>query len=222
MRESDLYPPVKRYLEGQGYEVKGEVLDCDVLAVRASEAPVVVELKLSLSLQLVLQCVERLDLTDEVYLAVPSSTRVVKAHRKRLLRMLRMLGLGLITVDVARDVVDVQLDPGPYRGRRRSPAKRARLLREFEQRVGDPNRGGMDRRKGRVTAFRQRAVVIGRFLQVHGPSKASNVAAALGDPKARDVLYRNVYGWFDRMGGGVYTLSPRGCRELAQWPTEPA
>ena len=39
MKESDLYPPLKEFLEDQNYEVKGEVQDCDVLAVRGEEAP---------------------------------------------------------------------------------------------------------------------------------------------------------------------------------------
>ena len=45
MQESDLYLPLKRFLESQNYEVKGEVHDCDTLAVRGKEDPVVVELK---------------------------------------------------------------------------------------------------------------------------------------------------------------------------------
>ena len=38
MKETDLYPPVKAFLEAQGYEVKGEVGDCDLVAVRGSGA----------------------------------------------------------------------------------------------------------------------------------------------------------------------------------------
>lgn len=45
MKESDIYPPLKRFLESQNYEVKGEVQNCDALAVRGKETPVVVELK---------------------------------------------------------------------------------------------------------------------------------------------------------------------------------
>lgn len=44
MKESDLYLPLKQFLETQHYEVKGEVQDCDVVAVRGDEAPVVVDL----------------------------------------------------------------------------------------------------------------------------------------------------------------------------------
>ena len=54
-RETDLYPPVKAYLEGQGYAVKGEVQGCDVVALRGAEPPVIVELKQRFSLDLVLQ-----------------------------------------------------------------------------------------------------------------------------------------------------------------------
>ena len=44
MRERSLYPPVKSFLEAQGYEVKGEVNGCDLVAIRGEEAPVIVEL----------------------------------------------------------------------------------------------------------------------------------------------------------------------------------
>ena len=58
MKESDLYLPLKRFLISQNYEVKGEVQDCDVVAIRGKEAPVVVELKLTLNLDVVLQAVD--------------------------------------------------------------------------------------------------------------------------------------------------------------------
>lgn len=40
MKESDLYLPLKRFLESQNYEVKGEVENCEVVAVRGTESPV--------------------------------------------------------------------------------------------------------------------------------------------------------------------------------------
>jgi hypothetical protein len=42
MKESDLYLPVKRFLEAQNYVVKGELKVYDVVAVRGEETPVVV------------------------------------------------------------------------------------------------------------------------------------------------------------------------------------
>ncbi|MEM7587922.1 MAG: DUF2161 family putative PD-(D/E)XK-type phosphodiesterase [Acidobacteriota bacterium] len=218
MKESDLYPPLKRLLESQGYEVKGEVQDCDVVAVRGEEAPVVVELKLTLNLDVVLQAVERLALTSKVYLGVPKRSSVLKRRRKPVLKLLRMLGLGLVTIDPSLNVgsVDIVLDPGEYKPRK-SKHRRERLLGEFLRRVGDPNLGGTAKRRGIMTAYRQRALAIAQHLREQGPTKASRVAQSLGEPKARDILYRDVYGWFERPSRGVYALSPRGAEEIEQW-----
>ena len=71
MRETDLYPPVKAFLEGQGYEVKAEIGPADVVACRGDEDPVVVELKTGFSLTLVHQGVARQAITDAVYIAAP-------------------------------------------------------------------------------------------------------------------------------------------------------
>ena len=51
--ESSLYLPVKRFLEGLGFEVKGEVCGCDVVALdQGTPAAVVIgELKLSFTLE---------------------------------------------------------------------------------------------------------------------------------------------------------------------------
>ena len=68
--ETSLYAPVKTLLEGQGYTVKGEINGCDVVAVRGDEPPVVVELKKTFGLGLVLQGIDRLAMTDAVYVAV--------------------------------------------------------------------------------------------------------------------------------------------------------
>ena len=100
---------------------------------------------------------------------------------------------------------------------RTSKRRQERLLGEFMRRVGDPNLGGTEKRKGIMTAYRQRALAIGRFLDKDGPTKASCIADTLREPKARDILYRDVYGWFDRVSRGVYELSPRGKREIPHW-----
>ena len=55
--ETSLYAPVKRFLEGLGFEVKGEVCGCDLVALdRGTPAALVIgELKLTFTLDLVLQ-----------------------------------------------------------------------------------------------------------------------------------------------------------------------
>lgn len=217
--ESDLYLPVKRFLTSQGYEVKGEVGACDIVARRGDEQPVVVELKLNLSLDLILQAVDRLSVTPNVYIGVPSGASLLKRRRRHVLKLLRMLGLGLLVVDLGRrNGVAALLDPGEYRPRP-SRKKEQRLLGEFDRRIGDPNLGGTPTRNGIMTAYRQRAVRIGVFLEASGPTRASLVAAAVDDSDARGILYTDVYGWFDRPTRGVYALSPRGAKELRTWAT---
>ena len=59
--ETSLYRPVKVFLEGLGFVVKGEVRDCDLVALKGDNLPVVVicELKLTFTLELILQGVDR-------------------------------------------------------------------------------------------------------------------------------------------------------------------
>ena len=74
LRESDLYGPVRDYLENLGYQVKGEVKDCDIAALRDGEL-IVVELKRGFTLELIYQALDRQRVADGVYVAVPLPRR---------------------------------------------------------------------------------------------------------------------------------------------------
>ena len=94
--EVALYAPVKAFLEARGFAVKGEVRGCDVVAVRDdAELLVIAELKLGLSMELLLQAVDRMAMADEVWLAVPA-TRRGRDQDRRAHRLCRMLGVGLL------------------------------------------------------------------------------------------------------------------------------
>lgn len=214
-RETDLYAPVKALLESQGYEVKGEIGAADVVAVRGAEDPVVVELKTGFSLSLFHQAIDRQAITDGVYVAVPRGTgRASYKALKSNLSLCRRLGLGLITVRLRDGLVEIHADPGPY-APRKSAAKKARLLREFARRSGDPNRGGATR-EGLVTAYRQDALRCAKVLLELGPTKAAQVAKLSGVEKARALMANNHYGWFEKISTGVYGLVPKGRDALAQ------
>ncbi len=197
---------------------KGEIQNCDVMAIREDEPPVIVELKLTFNLQVILQSVERLGLTSNVYIGVPRSTKIINKEQKRINKLLRRLGIGLILIDPSRENgnIEIILDPIPYKPRE-SKVRKQRLLGEFAKRVGDPNTGGTEKRKGIMTAYRQRAILVAGFLQKAGPTKASDVARALELSEARNILYRNHHGWYERVGKGIYEISPRGKKELPQW-----
>ena len=124
-RETDLYPPVKGYLEAMGFEVKGEVASADVVAMRPGEDPVVVELKTGFSLALFHQGLERQAVTDRVYLAVPRLPgRRFQAALKSNLGLCRRLGLGLMTGS-ARTVSARSISTPAPTGRERAPPERA-------------------------------------------------------------------------------------------------
>lgn len=130
-RECDLYLPVKAFLEAQGYDVKGEIGGCDAFGTLGAGPPVVVELKLQFNLSLVLQGVDRLSLTDRVYLAVARPRRRGAAgafvYRRGVRTLCRRLGLGLMTVEVSPPRVEVLVDPQPYRPRKKA-GRLGRLL----------------------------------------------------------------------------------------------
>lgn len=216
VRESDLYGPVKAYLESQGYTVRGEVMDCDLVAVRGDDL-VIVELKAAFNLELLLQGIRRQSVTDAVYLTVPAPRRGAGSRRWAGIRGLcRRLGLGLILVHLtASPAVQVLCDPESFRPRP-SPRMRGRLLGEFGQRSGDHNTGGTSRRPI-VTAYREEALRIAAFLAAHGTERPAAIRSATGVDRAGDILRRNYYGWFERVGRGLYRLSPAGKEALAAY-----
>ncbi len=215
MRESDLYAPLKAYLQAQGYEVKAEIGDCDLMARRGDEPPLVIEMKLTFSLALVLQGVTRLALFDHVYLAVPvSPARGWGVRYREVVALCRRLGLGLLVVRTgAEPAVEAHLDPGPY-APRRNAAKVGRLLREFERRVGDPNAGGTTGVE-RMTHYRQDALRCAAFLQRHGATRSIVVARGTGIARAPTLMRADHYGWFERVQRGVYAITPKGSGALA-------
>ena len=219
IRETELYAPIKALLEGQGYEVKGEVGAADVVACRDGADPVIVELKTGFSLSLFHQAIDRLSLSDTVYVCVPrGSGRTFLKSLKNNKTLCRRLGLGLITVRLKDGLAEIHLDPAPYKPRQ-SKRKKARLLKEFATRVGDPNTGGTTR-KTLMTAYRQDALRCAGTLHRNGATKAAHVAEASGVTKARQIMSANHYGWFDRVETGIYELSPNGSRAVTDYAEE--
>jgi len=212
-REVELYAPVKAFLGARGYDVKGEIAGCDLVAVRADEPPIIVELKLAFTLGLVLQGVDRLAIADTVYLAVPAGA----ARRRGIRPLCRRLGLGLIAIHASRLRVEVLVDPGPYRpphDRRRA----ARVLGEHRRRRGDPTPGG-GARAPIMTSYRQEALRLAAALR-EGPATVAALRVAAEAPNAQQILARDVYGWFERVRRGSYRLREEGLAALAAFPGE--
>ncbi|NJM29991.1 MAG: hypothetical protein HC855_07695 [Rhizobiales bacterium] len=210
MRETDLYRPVKRFLEAQGYAVKAEIESCDVVAVRGKEPPMIVELKTGFSLQLLLQGIDRQAISDAVYLAVAEPKREM---RRNLIKLCRRLGLGLLTV--RGESVEAHADPTPY-SPRKNARRKAMLLKEFAARAGDPNLGGTSRAP-LMTAYRQDALRCARVLRDAGQARVADIRKQAHVDRASTILLRDVYGWFIREARGVYALTPSGQEALAKY-----
>jgi hypothetical protein len=210
--ETSLYPAVKAHLAGLGFEAKGEVLGCDVVAVRAGDTPclVIAEMKAGLTLELILQGVDRAAACDEVWLAVPA-TRRGRDRDQRAHKLCRMLGFGLLAVVPSTGRVEVLAEPAPYRPRQNA-GRRGALLREHLHRRGDPTPGGGSRRPV-MTAYRQAALDCAFALR-GGPLQTRDLARVV--PGAPKILLRNVYGWFERVGRGTYRLTAAGESAVAR------
>lgn len=208
MKETELYGPVKAWLEGQGFDVKAEVGAADVVACRADEDPVIVELKTGFSLTLLQQAVARQRLSDWVYVAVPrwkgkSAWRSFKAN----VGLCKRLGVGVLSVNLADQTIHVHADPSEFRPRKSKPRKGA-LLKEFSRRVGDPNLGGTNGKI--VTGYQQEAERCLAFVIERGASRGADVAKGAGAPSATAIMRDNHYGWFNKVERGVYAASPEG------------
>ncbi|MDE2384630.1 MAG: hypothetical protein KGO53_08425 [Alphaproteobacteria bacterium] len=210
-RETDLYLPLKRFLEAQGYEVKAEVNGCDVVARRGNGEPLIVELKRGFTLKLIYQAVDRLALSDTVYIAVGGARRSLPAEA---VKLCRRLGLGLIFITKSGSL-EVLAEPAPY-APRKNAKRSAGLLKEFVRRKGDPNLGGSTGTK-LMTAYKQDALRCLRHLHSHGASKPAVIAKATAVERAASILRSNYYGWFTREARGIYALSEEGTQATVQF-----
>lgn len=219
IRETELYAPVKAFLVGQGYDVKGEVGAADIVACNDQDEPVVIELKTGFALSLYHQAIARQAITEAVYIAVPLGKGAAFGKAlKNNIALCRRLGLGLITVRLKDGFVAAHVDPAPYKPRQSTPRK-TRLLKEFSKRVGDPNTGGATRR-GLVTAYRQDALKCLKVLHANGATKASEVARITGVENARRLMADDHYGWFERIQTGMYQLTPKGRNAISEYKNE--
>ena len=177
MLETSLYSPVKSFLEGLDFVVKGEIGGCDLLALSGDFPPIVVicELKLRFNLDLVLQGVDRMAVSDEVWLAAPISARGKGRESDRRFRNLcRRLGFGLLGI-LPGGEVQILLSPTAL-APRRDPRRRSRLIEEHRRRQGDPAVGGGSR-KPIMTAYRQEALSCAAAL-ADGPETATRPEGA--------------------------------------------
>ena len=215
MKETDLYPHVKKWLEDGGYAVHAEVEDCDVAARRGDDL-ILIEIKRAITLDLLLQLTRRQEAADSVYAAVPAPAGR-NARWRGLTRLLQRLGAGLLLVHVESALPGVELAFHPIpQGRRKSVRKTRAILDEMAGRSIDLNLGGSNRRK-RMTAYREQALAVAVCLDRTGRASPKQLRGMGAPPKAGAILRDNHYGWFERKERGVYDVTAAGRRAVVEY-----
>ena len=91
------------------------------------------------------------------------------------------------------------------------------MIQEIADRSGNYNVGGSTRTPI-VTAYRETAIYIAICLRELGPSSPRALRDLGAGKKAGPILASNHYGWFQRLGYGLYGLTDSGERELDNFP----
>ncbi len=223
LKEADLYKPIQKYFVREGYEVYGEVKDCDIAVVREDEL-LIIELKLNLSVDLLIQATKRQRLSDLVYIAIPKPKKY-KPRSKRwtdICQLVRRLELGLILVSLSgnRNKTEIIFDPKPFNRRKNlghNKRKRDAILKEIDGRSADFNIGGSNRTKI-ITAYRENCIQIACYLEHTGELSPKLLGQMGTGIKTSSILTKNYYGWFDRLRRGVYVISEKGKQEVKEYP----
>jgi len=220
--EVDLYKPIKELFTQQGYVVHGEVNECDVAAIKEQEL-VLIELKLSLSIDLLIQATKRQRLTNEVYVAIPRPKLNFRSKKwKDSCHLVRRLELGLILVSFLGDEAQAEIvfHPASFdrkKSMQRSKKKRIAMLTEIEGRLGDYNVGGSSQTKI-MTAYKENCIHIACCLLQSGPLSPKSLRMMGTGEKTFTILNKNYYGWFDKIQRGIYVISDTGKSELLEFP----
>ncbi len=216
IQETALYPPLKSWLELNGYEVFGEVKGCD-LAARRGEELVLVEMKLAINLDLLLQIIKRQEARAAVYAAVPAPRSQGRRWRE-LTRLLKRLEAGLILIHFTCRRPRVELAFHPIAQERRRGQKNTQAyLKEMSGRSRDYNTGGCRGRK-LVTAYREEVLKVACLLERRaGPVSPKILRADGAGPRTGSILLANHYQWFERLDRGLYHLTDLGRQALTEY-----
>ncbi|WP_416151150.1 DUF2161 domain-containing phosphodiesterase [Salipaludibacillus sp. HK11] len=222
LKEADLYKPIQKHFLHEGFEVYGEVKDCDIAVVKDEEL-IIIELKLNLTVDLLIQATKRKKLSELVYIAIPKPKYKPRSKRwTDICQLVKRLELGLILVSVSgkRKQVEIVFPPTPISSRKKmtqNKRKRQEVLKEINGRSADFNIGGSNRTQI-FTAYRENCIQIACYLEQAGelsPKKLIEMGTGI---KTSSILTKNYYGWFERIKRGVYVISEKGKLDLKGYP----
>lgn len=216
MKETELDKPIRQWLEKQGYSVSCEVKNCDIVARKENDL-LIVELKTRFSLDLVYQAVNRKNLTESVYVAVPvqQGKKTIPKY-KDVKKLLARLEVGLILVRFLKTKTRVEIisHPSVYKPRT-AHRRRDAIIREIDGRYSEFNKAGSAVVDRRISAYKQQALVAAYLLSDKESLSPSEIRKNGGGAKTQQILSGNVYGWFDKVSRGLYCLNNAGREALS-------
>lgn len=241
MKEIELFPPVKLWLEHLGFEVQGEIGDMDVYACRffcgkedtlstppssrlrtplpsSSSADISAASTLTIAVELKLKpC---LDLILQAVERISSADMVYIAFpenkkAREIKKLCDMLGIGILEIIYSphSDVTFVrEFLPALHSKRRLNNHSKRKLIEEFRSRRVRNAVGGTN---GKVlTAYRQQATAIAFFMLREG-DVSLGMLRERGVVQPEKYVYANHYGWFEKTERrGYYRLTEFGRQDI--------
>ncbi|MFV0441169.1 MAG: DUF2161 family putative PD-(D/E)XK-type phosphodiesterase [Lachnospirales bacterium] len=212
--EKDLFPPLKRYFEKQGYKVNAEVKDCDIVITKDDYIGVI-EMKLALNITLVHQALQRLAITENVYMAVKKPKKNYFKERVKMIRLAKRLNIGLIVVHPKQkfDDTSVEILYQPQDTKSKTTKNTEKILKEIKGRRLDTNVAGVTQTKV-LTAYRDISIRIACICEAYTVVNNAFLTDYFGIEKGYFVVYNNFYGYFTMLGKGDYGISDKGLQAL--------
>ncbi|MBE0449270.1 MAG: hypothetical protein IBX70_00360 [Clostridia bacterium] len=223
IKETDLYKPVKIWLESNGCTVKAEIHDLDVVGMMDCGSIIAVELKKKLNLEVINQAVLRQKIADFTYIAVEHDFKTYDSKRfQDTLNTLRRLEIGLLTINfrAIEPEIYVILEAAPFdRSKSINSAKKAkgRLIKEFHRRSGDYNNGGSTKTKI-MTGYREECLKITWLLKQNGILTTKEIRNLFPScTKTTSLLNQNFFKWYKRVSRGTYQITEQGEKALEEY-----
>ncbi len=212
-KEEDMYKYVEKYFRNLGYQVDGEVRDCDIVCIKGEEL-VIIEMKKNFSTKLLAQALSRQKITDKIYIAIPKPKKYTNKKRHEILNICKRLGIGVILINMRNNKDRFKIILHPIKMVPIVKRQKDKILNEFNGRNVNINKGGITNKKIN-TAFKEKSVKIACSLELVGESSAKDLIKFYNcDEKTNDIMYRNSLKWFDNVSRGKYKLNDYGLKKL--------
>ncbi len=213
MKETDLFIPVKKLFLSQGFDVKAEVKDIDIIAYK-KDIMVGIELKTKIALKLIYQAIDRQKVLDQVYIAIPKDALYqTKSLYRNFTHLLKRLEVGLIVVEGENAEVIIEATPFDRNlSRSRYKKRKSQIDKEARLRKNHKNIGGTRGKK--ITRYKELVIDIGSYLMDHEKASPKAIKEDLNIEKTASILQKNYDGYFERVERGIYQLTEKGKRDI--------